>query len=185
MKVLAHINLLKLFLIFNTIFNNGICQDIFFQDIIKGGVTGGGFSSCQGFGSGNIQIYLEPNSVIKKAWLFCYKIGSETPNADIEFNNVVYNFNSSDQVSPVIDNTVSPAPNFSIHAIEVTSNIYSIQQNYPITINSQPITPCINCVYGSFYLLVIYENSTLNDVAINIFTNNKENSILNLFNCEN
>jgi hypothetical protein len=44
-------------------------QAPFYQDIFNGGVTAAGFSTGLGSGSGSFDIYIEPGSTIKKAFL--------------------------------------------------------------------------------------------------------------------
>ena len=47
----------------------GYSQQIFYQDIFYGGVTGSGFSTGGGFGTVNSVIQIPTNSTIKKAFL--------------------------------------------------------------------------------------------------------------------
>ncbi len=54
--------------------SDGFCQIIFGQDIINGGVTGAGFSTDNGSGSGSFDIYIEQGSTVKKAYLFFYSL---------------------------------------------------------------------------------------------------------------
>ena len=67
-----------IYILFLTSYLNLYCQDIFHQDVFKGGVTWGGFSTGLGVGSGNLQLYVEPGSIIKKVYLFAFSSGENT-----------------------------------------------------------------------------------------------------------
>lgn len=65
-------------------------QDVVYQQTFYGGVTGAGFSTGMGLGSGETQIYTEPNSTIKKIFMLHNRQGYA---ADISFviNNIEIN----------------------------------------------------------------------------------------------
>jgi hypothetical protein len=73
-------------------------QKIFYQDICNCGVTGAGFSTALGSGSGSIVINIEPNSTIKKAYLFAHRFGLAN-DTTILFNNSLYLFNNQNRIS--------------------------------------------------------------------------------------
>ncbi len=155
-------------------------QTVFEQDIVCGGVTAAGFSTCSGSGTGLITIDIAPGSTIKKAWLFGYRIGDSTLPMDVNFNTVSYNFNEDNQISPLTNNNnISAGPNFAVHAVNVTNSINSVQNNYQIEvypqINGQP---CLNCRYGCFYLVVIYENLSLPKTGYSLLINDQDNTLL-------
>ena len=64
-------------------------QNLFHQDIFYGGVTAAGFSTGQGFGDGALNLYIEPGSTIRRAYLFSYRIGFP-PSVPITVNNHPY-----------------------------------------------------------------------------------------------
>jgi gliding motility-associated-like protein len=173
MKVINCLLLLNIFL-----FNHTYAQDVFYQDIFYGGVTGAGFSSCQGAGAGNINIYTEPGSSIKKAFLFSYKIGNSSNYNGIKFNGNNINFNSFTQFTPNINNFLMGAPFYSIHYIDVTSLVSINQTSYPVEIPPQlsNLTECPNCVYGALFLYVQYENNLLNKTSTSIIINKNDNA---------
>ena len=173
MKVNIYLLLLSLFL-----YQHISAQEVFYQDVFSGGVTGAGFSTCQGAGEGNIEIYIEPGSSIKKAFLFSYKIGTSSDYNGIKFNGNNIKFNSLTQITPNINNFVTEAPFYSIHTIDVTNLVSTTQTTYPVEIPPQfsNLNECPNCVYGALFLYVQYENNALNKTATQIVINTHENT---------
>jgi gliding motility-associated-like protein len=158
---------------------NVTSQTVFHQDIFHGGVTGGGFSTCQGAGSGNIDIYIEAGSTIKKAFLFAYKIGASNKYDGIKFNGQNIELNQQTKITNNINNFLAiSAPFYSIHRVDVTNFVYGTQLSYPVEIPSQlgNLEECPNCVYGALYLYVQYENSILDKTVTQIVINTHENS---------
>ncbi len=151
-------------------------QLVFRQDVVQGGITGGGFSTCLGSGSGDVELYIEPGSTIKEAWLFCYRTGYETPNATIVFNGSNYLFSPENQLSPLVDNFGSWAPAYAVHGIDITSDVSASQNIYNVDIPPQPVQPCANCVYGAVYVVIVYENLSLPNTAYSILLNDKDNT---------
>ena len=148
-------------------------QVVFYQDIVQGGITGAGFTTCLGSGSGEIEIYIESGSTVKKAFLFCQRFGY--PNqTDIAFNNEILNFNYSNQVSDIFWLPSTGASG--VHAIDVTDFVNSSQNIYTVEIPPPNFSEnCLaNCTYGALYLCVIYENNLLSEQAITIILNNQD-----------
>ncbi|MCC7332871.1 MAG: hypothetical protein IT232_09710 [Flavobacteriales bacterium] len=130
-------------------------QNLFYQDLCHCGVTGAGFSVGGGAGSGSFDVYIEPSSTIKKAWLFSQRYGNANP-VNILINGINYNFNSTNQITPAF--FVSGSKNSAIHGLDVTNNINPAITNYNITI---PAQTQIMTRYGAIYLWIEYENPTL------------------------
>lgn len=162
--------LILLNILIHSISQNGFCQTIFYQDICHCGVTGGGFSTGLGSGSGDIQINIQPNSSIKKAYLLIQRFGNAI-NTSITFENHEYPINHLNQVS---DNVIFPnTPKLSaIHAIDITNDISPSQSNYNVIIPPQMDNPA-GVSYGNVYLFVVYKNPLLNKTAFSILLNNK------------
>lgn len=175
--------ILLFFLLKTTIFS----QQIFYQDLCNCGVTGAGFSTSLGSGSGNFDIYIEPGSTIKKAYLFAQRFG-EADSVSITINGIAYNFNKNNQIST--NYYLHSVGNSALHAIDFTNNINPTTTNYSITIPTQsnvtiPPNPLIadaNIKYGTVYLWVKYEKPTLQLSNSVILLNNysfENNSITN------
>src|SRR5690606_19723966 len=90
-------NWLLIIFCFFTSFNS-FSQLIFHQETFRGGITGAGFSTALSSGNGSFDIYIEPGSTIKKAWLFAQRIGI-SDSVNIIINGTGYNFNSQNQVT--------------------------------------------------------------------------------------
>ena len=151
----------------------GYSQKIYYQDIFYGGVTGAGFSTGISYsGSGTFEIFIEPGSTIKKAFLFCNRFGS-SPSTEIILNSISYRFDISNQIGKNYNTPdFTPIDSSAVHAIEITDNIIPSQLLYNITI---PPQNNINFTrYGAVYLLIIYENSSLPKIGISVLLNEKD-----------
>lgn len=135
---------------------NSFSQLVFHQETFRGGTTGAGFSTALGSGSGSFNIYIEPGSTIKKAWLFAQRIGTSDP-VSIIINGTGYNFNSQNQVT---NNYFAVSGMSAVHAIDVTNFINPTITTYNVTIPPQ-INTHPNSKYRAVYLWVQYENPTL------------------------
>nr|WP_299204138.1 hypothetical protein [uncultured Brumimicrobium sp.] len=57
---------------------NVTSQTVFYQDICNCGVTAGGFSAGGGASNGTVELYIEPGSTIRKAFLMAFSVGEKT-----------------------------------------------------------------------------------------------------------
>src|SRR5690554_269748 len=144
-------------------------QTVFYQDICKCGITGAGFSTSMGAGTGSFQIYIEPGSTVKKAFLFVQRFGN-ADSTNIIINGISYNFNYNNQVTNnyIIESTDSLS---AIHALDITGNMQSNPTNFNITIPPQ-LGQSINLKYGNIYLYVIYENPAFSRTNYTVLLNN-------------
>lgn len=149
----------------------GYSQQIFYQDIFYGGVTGGGFSTGVGDGgSGQIVVNIDPTSTIRKAYLLCTRYREAQP-INVTLNSNSYNFNNTHQVGSDFD--LSECSSYSaIHAIDITNDINPLINTYNISIPNQ-ITNLFD-KYGAFYLVILYENLTLPKIAVSLIFNEKD-----------
>jgi gliding motility-associated-like protein len=165
---------LKLILFFSIVITlpyKAECQLIFEQDIVKGGVTAAGFSTARGSGSGSFDIYIEPGSTIKKAYLFTYSLGSP-PNAIFFLNNVHHEFEETSYIMNVKHKNSFASP-VKLYFKDITSEINPNLLNYDVIIPFQGGLP-INWGYWTVFLYVVYENSSLSNTSYNILINNKD-----------
>ncbi len=144
-------------------------QTVFYQDVCKCGITGAGFSTSMGAGTGSFQIYIEPGSTVKKAFLFVQRFGN-ADSTNIIINGISYNFNYNNQVTNnyIIESTDSLS---AIHALDITGNMQSNPTNFNITIPPQ-LGQSINLKYGNIYLYVIYENPAFSRTNYTVLLNN-------------
>lgn len=136
-------------------------QKIFYQDICNCGVSGAGFSNgISGLAnSGQIVTNLDINSVIKKAFLIYGRFG-ETEPITINFNGQNLTLSTSNQagnkfVSFQENNLVEFS---SIHIKDVTEFVNINQNTYLINTPLQSHTIGESGFFGSFYLIIVYEN---------------------------
>ena len=149
-------------------------QVTFYQDVFNGGVTGAGFSTggVDG-GSGDFNLLIDNSSSIRKAFLMCGQYGA-CNDVTIDFDGHNITFNSETRIDPFF--LTYPEGTYSwnsyIHCLEVTQFIDPFQQLYHIII--PPQFPFLNISkYSSFYLIVLYENSSSPITGVSIYTNDK------------
>jgi len=145
-------------------------QLIFNIESFHGGVTGAGFSTSTGNGSGNFDIYIEPGSSIKKAWLLAQRIGNPEPQ-HIIINDIEYTFDTLNTITSFGNVAPLCTPN-AVHAINVTDNISPTTINYSVTISENAI--CLG--YSAIYLIVFYENESLPLVQSIVVLNNTQST---------
>jgi len=159
-------------------------QIVYLQNTFYGGVTGAGFSTGQGVGSGTFSVHIEPNSTIKNAYLICYRIGY-APSSNISLNGTIYSLDSTDIITSFFHTNPYASP-ASIIIKDISSFISSNDTNYFVEIPNQPNLP-INWGYYTVYLYIEYENILLNRVNSLLILNNKnmtgnENYLINHIN---
>ena len=149
-------------------------QIVFEQGIVQGGVSGAGFSTGMGFGSGTTEIYIEPNSEIKKAYMFFYSL--RNPSSVVyEINNQSVYTDSCVLFSEV--NIYQPAwnqasPNRLFYK-DITSIIEPNSQFINVTIPYQ-VSSNLNEGFWAMYILVVYENINLGLTDYTIILNNQD-----------
>ncbi|GIV41734.1 MAG: hypothetical protein KatS3mg034_1044 [Vicingaceae bacterium] len=147
-------------------------QTLFHQDIFYGGVTAGGFSTGGGFGSGTLNLYIEPGSTIRKAYLFSYRIGYP-PSVPITVNNVPYIFDTLNCIMTVSHKTIYASPT-KLYYYDITNDLNSsITSTFNITIPDQFDLP-INWGWWTAFIYIEYENLSLSRVASTLWINDKD-----------
>ena len=153
--------------------NSQICV---YQDVFKGGVTGDGFNPWYFNESGNFNIQIEPNSTIRKAYLFVSVY--ETPDTrTLNFNGTNIELNIENSIE--INNTVITYTNITNYIvkpliIEVTNLINPLISTYPITPPLNQPSPNLGGAFVEYYLFVAYENTALPIINTSIFVNDKD-----------
>lgn len=155
-------------------------QTTIYQELIHGGVTGNGYNSSLSNDIGIINVNIEAGSSIKKAFLFTTIY--QDPIDDLLYLNghsIMLNPNES---SP-IEYTANIGGNgiYRIRSLitDVTAFIDSFDNSYNIIPPQNQNQDIFNFGgYSNFYLLIIYENLSLPQTAITIFTNNKNANYL-------
>lgn len=170
-RFVLHITLLLCLLFTKGIF---VCsQNLFHQDIFYGGVTAGGFSTGQGFGSGTLNLYIEPGSTIRKAYLFSYRVGYP-PTVPITINSVPYVFDTLNCIMTVPHLNHPIARPINLYYYDITNDLNSsITSTFNITIPNQFGLP-LNWSWLSAFLYIEYEHSALPKVASCIWLNDKD-----------
>lgn len=150
----------------------GRAQTLFHQDVFYGGVTSGGFSSGMGTGSGTIDLYIEPGSTIRKAYLFSYRVGFP-PTVPITVNNHLYLFDTLKCIMSV-QHTSPWANPIKLYYLDITEDLLpSPASTFHIDIPFQPGLP-INWSWCTALLYIEYDNPNLSKIATSIWINNQD-----------
>ena len=151
---------------------NSFSQTLFYQDVFYGGVTAGGFSTGQGSGSGSFNLYVEPGSTIKQAYLFTYRY-RYPPNVPITINSTPYLFDTTNVLMQVKHKTPFASP-VHLYYYDFTDSLNAnITSTFNITIPAQPNLP-INAGYWSLYIYIAYEHPALPKITTSLWVNDKD-----------
>jgi hypothetical protein len=161
-------------------------QTILYQDIFSGGVTAGGFSTGMGAGSGTVQLYIEPGSTIRKAFLFAFSTFDAAENLYV--NGTPFLFSETNRVSTFNHANQDFTP-IHLHMNDVTEwLIDNYTDNFLMSVNIQSGMP-FEAAFAPF-IVVMYDNMDLVKTAITIVGNNQPlignelYSVSNLFNID-
>ncbi|CAG5086572.1 hypothetical protein [Parvicella tangerina] len=156
---------------FSFLFFVGFGQLTYIQDVFYGGVTGGSFSSGLGPGIGTIDVFIEPNSEIRDAFLIYNKLHNPEPCYILFEGHPIELSDSTLVTAYLIDNY----PNIELSGVgvvDVKNFIDSSQHSYSVEIPNECFQgPEIQ--YNSVYLIITYDNPSLNRVSYNVFLNNE------------
>lgn len=146
-------------------------QVLFYQDVFYGGVTAGGFSTGTGQGSGTLNLYIEPGSTVRKAYLFTYRIGYPPP-VPITVNGTPYWFDTTNILMNVQHLSQYGRP-VQLYYFDITNDLNtSITSTFLVDIPNQFGLPP-NWAYCTAYLYILYENPSLSKVSTCLFINDK------------
>jgi gliding motility-associated-like protein len=149
-------------------------QLIFEQGMIKGGVTGAGFSTgATVMGTGEFDIYIEPGSTIKKAWLFCMQLGNAT-NSYFTLNSKNYSTQDFDNIHHFgFDYRHKECQKVAIYSKDITIDINPMITKYKASIPAQ-LENNFSCeAFGAIYLFILYENNLMTETNYSIIFNDQ------------
>lgn len=142
-------------------------QTIFEQDVIRGGITGGGFSTCLGSGVDSIYLSIPQSSIVKKVYLFSYYVGNNRDGIFVNGNKYYFNSNEKLISFPHKNPFFSP---INLCFKNITKDVSSLK--FEINIPSQNVMP----YQGQFtvYIYIIYENPSYPLTHYTIILNDKD-----------
>jgi hypothetical protein len=147
-------------------------QILYHQDTFHGGVTCVGFSSGLGYGEGYVNVYIEPGSTIKRAYLISYHAGNDSVQP-ISINDQVFQFDSLDVVTSVMHDNSAFSP-IRILVKDITSFVASnLMLSYLLKV------PDYNSGFPGNWgtwcpiLYIEYENSSLPLINTALWLNDK------------
>ncbi len=144
-------------------------QITFYQDICKCGVTGAGGTLGATSGTINFDVNIENNSTIRKAFFIAGADG--VPNDIVlTLNGVEYLFNENDRATTDFLSWFGTGTSTSgIYVKDITNDLNPSTINYLLDI---PIQDYISQnSYRTYYLYILYENSTLPLLVTNVIIN--------------
>lgn len=169
-----------IFIIFMSLFGKvAFNQTIFYQDVFHGGVTGDGFNPFVLEAPGTLDIHIEPNSTIRKAYLFVtVQQADNTTNVldnSFEFNGTTFAVKWSD----AIGNEYSLISGSVIYRYKTI--VFDVTNHINPSINSYTLVPAqnqnpvgaLNGIYSNYYLFVSYNNAILPTVGTKVILNNQ------------
>jgi hypothetical protein len=159
-------NLIVILFLFSI--NTSLSQILFYQDILNGGITAAGFSTSGGSGSGSFDIYIEPGSSIKKAYLFQYRNNFPPEIQPFYLNGVEFSADTLNRISRIYSDNPLANPE-DVFYWDVTNELDPSILTYNI---DMPLLPPPQqpeqAYYRAIYLVVCYENAALPEVAVNL-----------------
>lgn len=157
---------------FILLWHSANCQLLYYQDTWKGGVTGAGFSTGLGAGTGVFNIYIEPGSTIRKAFLLNYTQGFPSEGF-VKLNNQIFKFDKNDQAICVNSPNHPYATPVCVNIKDITLYINPLVTNYQAEI---PVNDYghINWGYWSLYLVVLYDNPAMPETNFVMLLNDKD-----------
>ena len=171
-------NLIVLVLL--TLFSTStISQITFYQDVFYGGVTGDGINPFVLETTENFDIYIEPGSTIRKAYLFISVVSVDS--SVVIDNSLIFNGqNINLSINSALNNNYFSIPYWSLNieyrtlAIDVTDLIDPLTNSYPLTSPNNQISSGENGIFSNYYLYVTYDNPSLNKVNAMVIVNNQD-----------
>ncbi len=165
--------------IFFIVFSYNLNAQIdFYQDVFYGGVTGDGYNPFTLETTGSFDIYIEPGSTIREAYLF---VSILTRDSVVD-NSFFFNgslINLSDNLA--LENE------FTVGLVGVTNRlkyktiVFDVASMINPLLTSYSITPPLNQnsigtggIFSGFYLYVTYDNPSLSKIGTNILINNQD-----------
>lgn len=146
-------------------------QVLFHQDVFYGGVTSAGFSSGAGAGaSGQIDVYVEPGSTIRNAWLFMYQLGRGEPSFT-SINNQPIQHKDFTKLNEVHHFDMGP---ISFYYIDFKEYITPNNNTYNVSIHTFANGPELNWGYHCPVIYIEYENPSLDKVSTSLWYNDKD-----------
>jgi len=156
---------------------NSTAQIDFYQDVFYGGVTGDGYNPFTLETTGTFDVYMEPGSTIRKAFLFVSALTRDS----VEDNSLLFN-GALVGLSNVfaLDNEYFLDPSgpsidsYKTIAFDVTNLISSTMLSYSITPPANQNPTGSGGVYTNFYLYIAYDNPSLNKISTFVLLNNQD-----------
>jgi gliding motility-associated-like protein len=157
-------------------------QVIYYQDIVKGGVSITGVATSDASGVINLPVHLSNNASIKKIFLVCYTIvGIDYFVNDYNFlinnNSIVLSDASDAFINVPINIGSSYYPNHRTNVKDITSLSSLIGSSITVDWSQFQFPPanCPGCRYAAPVIIVIYEDPLLTTTNIVLTLNNKAN----------
>lgn len=156
------------------IYNVTFTQITFYQDVVRGGVTGAGVSIGLSEGqTSSFNVNIPSNSTIKKAFFICYNVGEPKTNYYILNNDTIWLDKNHTVNNFICEPNIYYSPINNIIK-DITSIIDPNITHYSIKFPIEPLGHQLNWGYKTAYLLIIYENLTLPNTSITLIFNDKK-----------
>jgi len=157
---------------------NSNAQIDFYQDVFYGGVTGDGYNPFNSESIGSVDIYIEPGSTVREAFLFITinTIDSIIDNS-ILFNGASINLSESFALNNEFTRGFGGVTNRLIYktlVLDVSSLVNPLVSSYSITPPFGQSGISSRGVFSGFYLYISYDNPSLSKIGTSILINNQD-----------
>jgi len=161
-------------------------QMIYYQDTYKGGVTGGGFSPAFSDFPGEIELYIEPGSTVRRAFLFVSKYLNPESHV-LLLNGQPINLENNVFIADEFVTVVNPIGPIDVSVIihDVTAYVSNLSGLLNFSITPPPASPATMNRYSENYLLVAYENDNMSEVNCLAIINEMSSAATMNYNIEN
>jgi hypothetical protein len=157
-------------------------QEIFYQDIYHGGVTGDGIGTSFSQTPQDFNMYIPVNSIVKEAFLFVTTLKTSYPNLNntfydrvITFNNHEISLNNEDIINKfIIYRTNSNQVEIGMIPINVTNLVSSTQNVYNLIPPMNQSSVAENGAFVDFYLFIAYEDVNMDKTNTAIILNQQD-----------
>lgn len=144
-------------------------QNLYFQDTFNGGVTGGSYNPWLSSNPYTIELNIDEQSSIRKAFLFIGVYGQPL-STSMSLNNNEIILSEGLYSSEIFTTQASSNVVYYLRTaiMDITEFVNTSQINISPPINQPPLN---QGRFVQFYILILYENSSLPETSVSVFLN--------------
>jgi hypothetical protein len=161
-------------------------QLVYYQDTFRGGVTGGGFSPGFSDFPGEIELYIEPGSTVRRAFLFVTKyFDPESDNLTLNGQTIYLQDNEFESNSFISVSSFGEPRTVAVVAHDITDYVPNLSGTLSFSITPPPALPANMNRYSENYVLIAYDNDNMPEVNCLAIINDMSSAATMNYNIEN